>query len=343
MPQKPSSRPTVATIARDLGISPATVSYALNDKPGVGAATRERVLEHARAVGWTPHSGAQALRRGRSGNIGLVLVRDPEEVSREPFYSSVTAGIESATSAHGYELLIRFVQGGWQQEIEVFRTWSHQRRVDGVVLLDLATDDHRPAVLESFGIDFAVLGHYEGPEDFVKVASAEPEDAASVVEHVAALGYDGCLQLTGPLEYAHERRRLELIEALCAEHGLAHAHRTGRYTISSGQEAFRQADRGFCSRPAMITSSDLIAIGALRAASDLGVSVPAEMGLVSWDDSLIAEVASPSITALARRPFTMGKAAGDLLVRRVEGDAGPGETVQTAPAELVRRASTARA
>ena len=112
MPQKSSSRPTVSTIARDLGISPATVSYALNDKPGVGAATRQRVLEHAREVGWTPHSGAQALRRGRSGNIGLVLVRDPEEVSREPFYASVTAGIESATSAHGYELLIRFVGGG---------------------------------------------------------------------------------------------------------------------------------------------------------------------------------------------------------------------------------------
>lgn len=343
MPQKPSSRRTVATIARDLGISPATVSYALNDKPGVGAATRERVLEHARSVGWTPHSGAQALRRGRSGNIGLVLVRDPEEVSREPFYSSVTAGIESATSAHGYELLIRFVQGGQEQEIEVFRTWSHQRRVDGVVLLDLATDDHRPAVLESFGLDFAVLGHYEGPEEFVKVASAEPEDAATVVEHIASLGYDACLQLTGPLEYAHERRRLELIEALCAERGLAHAHRAGRYTITSGQQALTQVDRDFSSRPAMITSSDLIAIGALRAATDLGMSVPADIGLVSWDDSLIAEVASPSITALARRPFTMGRAAGDLLVRRVEGEAGPGESVQTDPAELVRRASTSRA
>ena len=342
MPPK-HSRPTVATIARDLGISPATVSYALNDKPGVGAATRERVLEHARAVGWTPHSGAQALRRGRSGNIGLVLVRDPEEVSREPFYASVTAGIESATSAYGYELLIRFVEGGEEQEIEVFRTWSHQRRVDGVVLLDLTANDHRPPVLDSLGMDFAVLGHYQGPEDYVKVASAEPADAATVIEHVLAQGYDGCLQLTGPLEYAHEQRRLDLIAQLCTEHGLAHSHRAGRYTIASGQEALEQVDRGFCARPALITSSDLIAIGALRAASALGLDVPEEMGLVSWDDSLIAEVTSPSITALARRPFTMGHAAGDLLVRRVEGEAPPGETVHSAPAQLVPRASTARA
>src|SRR5690625_3499527 len=87
MPRK-TSRPTVATIARDLGISAATVSYALNGKPGVGAPLRARVIEHAREVGWTPHSGAQALRRGHSGNIGLVMVRDPQERSREPFYAA---------------------------------------------------------------------------------------------------------------------------------------------------------------------------------------------------------------------------------------------------------------
>jgi DNA-binding LacI/PurR family transcriptional regulator len=341
MPQKPSPRPTVSTIARDLGISPATVSYALNDKPGVGAAMRQRVLEHAREVGWTPHSGAQALRRGRSGNIGLVLVRDPEEVSREPFYASVTAGIESATSAHGYELLIRFVEGGAEHEIDVFRTWAHQRRVDGVALLDLASDDHRPAVLESLGLDFAVLGHYEGPEDFVKVSTAEPADATTVVEHVAALGYDGCLQLSGPLEYAHERRRLELLQRLCAERGLAHAHQDGRYTIGSGTESVQRADLSFCRRPAVIASSDLIALGVLRGASAIGLRIPEEVGLVSWDDSLIVEVTSPSITALAREPFAMGRLAGDLLVRRVDGDAAPGESVQTAPAALVPRASTA--
>ena len=173
-----------------------------------------------------------------------------------------------------------------------------------------------------------MLGHYEGPEDFVRVSTAEPEDAATVVEHVAALGYDGCLQVTGPLAYAHERRRLELLRRLCAEHGLAHSQESARYAIGSGQDAVRRADVTFCSRPAVIASSDLIAVGALRAAAALGLRIPEEMGLVSWDDSLIAEVASPS--------------GGDLLVRRIEGTASRGERMQTAPAGLVPRASTAR-
>ncbi|MFC7465049.1 LacI family DNA-binding transcriptional regulator [Brachybacterium sp. GCM10030252] len=339
MPPK-TQRPTVATIARDLGISAATVSYALNDKPGVSAALRTRVVEHAEKVGWTPHSGAQALRRGRSGNIGLVLVRDPQEVSREPFYSSVTAGIESASSSHGYELLIRFVRGGRDEEIDVFRGWAHQRRVDGVVLLDLAEDDHRPAVLESLNLDFAVLGHYTGPEDFVKVTTAEAEDARTVVEHIVARGYDGCIQLTGPAGYAHERRRLELLRQLCCEQGIAHTHASGSYTIDAGIAAFERSDLAISERPAVIASSDLLAIGALRAALARGLDVPASLGIVSWDDSLIAEVASPGITALSRQPFDMGHHAGDLLVRRIEGEALGGAELQNAPAGLVPREST---
>ena len=335
-----SSRPTVATIARDLGISPATVSYALNDKPGVSAGMRERVLEHAREVGWTPHSGAQALRRGRSGNIGLVLVRDPEEVSREPFYSSVTAGIESSTSAHGYELMIRFVRGGADEESEVFRTWAHQRRVDGVVLLDLAEDDHRPAVLESLNLDFAVLGHYRGPETFAKVMTAEAADARTVIEHILERGYDGCIQLTGPGNFAHERSRLDLMRTLCREHGIPHSHASGPYTIDAGLAAFEASDLQLSSRPAVVASSDLLAIGALRGALLRGLAVPAELGLVSWDDSLIAELTVPSVTALARRPFEMGRHAGDLLVRLIEDPEPTSAELQVQPATLNGREST---
>lgn len=340
-----STRPTVATIAGDLGISAATVSYALNGKAGVSTALRERVLEHARTVGWTPHSGAQALRRGRSGNIGLVLIRDAKEVSREPFYASVTAGIESATSAHGYELMVRFVPGGGDQEAEVFRTWARQRRVDGVVLLDLAQDDARPALLESLNLEFGLLGHYQGPEDFVKVESAEDADARTVIAHLLERGYNGCIQLSGPAEYAHEMRRRDLIQELCLEHGLPHTWAAGRYSIEGGRSAFAQVDCSVSSRPAIIASSDLLAIGALRSAQEAGIDVPRQLGVISWDDSLIVEVISPAITALSRRPFEMGHSVGDLLVRRIEGRRSDGQSdvgtvLQVAEATLNPRAST---
>lgn len=217
------------------------MSYALNGKPGVGPALRARIEEHAREVGWTPHSGARALRQGHSGNVGLVMVRDPQERSREPFYAAVTAGIESATSARERELLIRFVEGGAPEEIDVFRAWSQQRRVDGVVLLDMQVDDPRPTELASLGMPFSVLGAYTGSEDFVNVLRSETDDARTVLEHLQGCGYDGVIQLVGPTAFQHERRRLDLIGALCSERGLP--PRTCRVRTRSSSGAKRSLGR----------------------------------------------------------------------------------------------------
>src|SRR5699024_1501768 len=162
-----------------------------------------------------------------------------------------------------------------------------------------------------------VLGHYTGPEEFVMVTTAEVEDSETVITHILEQGFDSCLQLTGPLAYAHEQRRLTLLRALCARHGIAHAHAPGAYTIPSG--------------PAAFASSDLIALGALRAAASHEIEVPRDLGLLSWDDSLLAEVTSPGITALSRRPFDMGRSAGDLLVRLIEGGLAAGGDTVVAP------------
>ncbi|WP_193636337.1 LacI family DNA-binding transcriptional regulator [Brachybacterium subflavum] len=340
MPRNPT-RPTVATIARDLGVSAATVSYALNDKPGVSPAMRRRVVEHAHAVGWVPNFGARALRRGRTGNVGLVLVRDPKEVSREPFYASVTAGIESAASAQGSELLLRFVEGGVEEELSVFRTWADQRRVDGVVLLDLVLEDPRPHALSELGLPFSVLGEYSGPESFVKVSSSEAGDAEMIARHLDDCGYEACLQISGPLFYGHEVRRRDLLADLCGRRGIRHAHAEGAYTVEGGSEALRSLADEMSGRWAVVASSDLIAAGAVREIRSRGFSVPSQTGVVSWDDSLIAELMTPSVTALSRNPYEKGRAAGRLLAGLIDG-AVPAGTVQTAEeSRLVQRSSTA--
>ena len=172
--------------------------------------------------------------------------------------------------------MIRFVQGGADAESDVFRTWAHQRRVDGVVLLDLAEDDHRPAVLESLNMDFSVLGHYNGPKSLAKVMTAEADDARTVVEHIVERGYDGCIQLTGPEQFAHERSRLELLRSLCQEHGIPHVHASGPYTIDAGLAALEDpptcssaagrqwSPRATCSRSAR---SAELCVGASRCPS----------------------------------------------------------------------------
>lgn len=339
MPRNPA-RPTIATIARDLGISPATVSYALNGKPGVGAETRERVLAHAREVGWTPHSGARALRQGRSGNLGLVLARDPHEVSHEPFFAALTAGIQAAASGGGRELLLRFVGGGAAEEMEVLAGWAEQRRVDGVLLLDVLEDDPRPRRLAELGLPFVVLGAWDGPERCGRMVVAEETDARTLVDHLVAAGSDACLQITGPLAYVHEQRRRAFVASQCAAHGIAHAAVEAPYTREGGEAAVAQLPLDLGEHPAVLASSDLLALGAQRTLLAAGHRVPADVAVLSWDDSAIAENVSPPITALSRQPYAQGEAAGALLVGLLDGTVTAGTVVRSDPSELRVRTST---
>ena len=100
---------TITSLAQQLGISKASVSYALNGRPGVSEETRKKVLALAATLGWYPSSSARALSQSRSETIGIVLLRDPAHVGSEPFYLSVLAGIEAVLGEREQNLMLRIV------------------------------------------------------------------------------------------------------------------------------------------------------------------------------------------------------------------------------------------
>lgn len=130
---------------------------------------------------------------------------------------------------------------------------------------------------------------------------------------------------------------------MCAERGLPHAYAETDGTIDGGQKGFGQLEHDLSARPAVVAASDLIGVGALRGAGHAGIATPRDLGVVSWDDSLIAEVTTPALTSLARRPFEMGQLAGSLLVWLLRGDVEAGAVERTEPAPLVVRGFTAGA
>ena len=109
------SRPTISDVARAAGVSKGAVSFALNNRPGVAAETRERILAAARELGWTPSSRARALSVSRAFAVGLVLAREPETLRADPFFPSFIAGLEQELASHDYALLLQVV--GEQQRI----------------------------------------------------------------------------------------------------------------------------------------------------------------------------------------------------------------------------------
>ena len=150
-------RVTIKDIAERAGVSKGAVSYALNGRPGVSDETRDRILAIANDLGWYPNRAARALSAARADSCGLVLARPARTIALEPFFMEFISGLESELSARSIALTLQLVRDV-QEEIEVYRRWFGEHRVDGVLVVDLRQDDPRIDELVRLGLPAVVVG-----------------------------------------------------------------------------------------------------------------------------------------------------------------------------------------
>ncbi|MFI5915702.1 LacI family DNA-binding transcriptional regulator [Dactylosporangium sp. NPDC051541] len=333
-------RPTIADIAREAGVSKGAVSYALNGQPGVSASTRERILAIAERVGFKPNLAARALSGASANAIGLVLCRPARVLGVEPFFMELIAGIELELSARSYGLTLQVVPDH-ASEIAVYERWCAERRVDGVLLVDVYREDTRFEAVRRLQLPATAIA---GPGEFDGVPAVWSDDAAAIgeaVEYLFALGHRTIARVGGLPHLLHTAIRTGAFESVCRRLGVEHAVTVpSDYTGEAGGRATRRllsADR----RPtAIIYDNDVMAVAGLAVAHEMGVAVPADLSLVAWDDSMLCGVLHPPLTALSRDLVAYGaNAARTLLTVIAEGRA---EDLQDVTAHLVTRGSTAR-
>jgi DNA-binding LacI/PurR family transcriptional regulator len=336
-----AGRVTIADVAGRLGISKASVSYALNDQPGVSPETRRRVREAARELGWYPSSSARALSRARTGAIGIVLSRDPDTIGTEPYYMRVMSGIESVLIDADMELMLRMVGLDHGRDLRVYERWAGEGRVDGVILFDQREDDPRLPLVRRLAMPAVLTGGPDLVASVPSVSSNERADAAHVVDHLRELGHEHVLHVTGPMVFMHERRRRQAVRESAAELGMVVETVEGDYTLEGAGRvvALRLADPH--PPTAIIFGNDVMAMGGLVAAAASGVEVPRQLSLVSWEDSMLCHLASPQVTALDRDPSEYGRLSATMLLAVISGADPP--NIVTAPSVLRVRASSAPA
>lgn len=332
-------RPTIMDIAKAAGVSKGAVSYALNGRPGVSQETRERILAIAHDLGWAPSSTARALSPGgRVGAVGMVIDRPARFLGVEPFFMQLVSGIEAELAVAGTDLLLQ-VTDDPKAEAGVYRRWFAERRVDGVIIVDLRIDDPRVALVEEMPLPAVVLG---GPGGAASLPCLYTDDAASVrevVHYLAALGHRRVVRVAGPDEFVHTRDRTRAFEAAAAEAGLpgavtVHADYTGESGARTTRRLLARADRP----TALVYDNDLMAVAGLGVAREMGVEVPGQLSIVAWDDSVLCQVVHPSLTAVARDVVACGREVARMLAQAVEGRSVGSR--ETAPGELQPRGST---
>lgn len=334
------ARPTIADIARRVGVSKGAVSFALNGRPGVSEATRARILQVADEMNWRPHSAARALGGARAGAVGLVIARPASTLGVEPFFAQLLSGLQARLSTESMAMNLLVVEDS-AAEIEIYREWTSAHRVDGFVLVDPTVRDPRFEALEELGVPAVVLG---GPGRFGALSSVWADDREamlSVVDYLAALGHRRVAHVAGLPGLRHTQRRIRALRDSVRRLGLVGT--VSLPTDFSDAEG-AAATRALLSRPrrptAIVYDSDVMALAGLGVAGEMGVRVPGEVSIVSFDDSVLTRVTHPSITSLSRDTIALGGQVAEVLLQ-VIADPALRRDVKTATPRLVVRESTA--
>ncbi|GAT68571.1 LacI family DNA-binding transcriptional regulator [Planomonospora sp. ID91781] len=332
-------RPTIADIARQAGVSKVAVSYALNGRPGVSDAKRALIKAIAEEIGWRPNSAARALNGARANSVGLTVCRPARILGVEPFYMELISGIEGELSARSYALMLQVVADPGQ-EMEVYRRWWGERRVDGAILVDLRFSDPRITELEDLGLPAVVVGHPSEAGSLVPVWSDDTAAVREAVEYLVALGHRRIARVAGLPELVHTVLRDQAFIAACEDLGLT------AYTIThtdyTGEEGARATRRlvSSPSRPtAIVYDNDIMAVAGLSVAQEMRLDVPGDLSVVAWDDSPLSQVVRPALTALTRDIPSYGAQAARTLLALIAGEEA--EAFEDEAARLVPRGSTA--
>lgn len=334
-------RPTIADIARVAGVSKGAVSYALNGKAGVSEQTRKRILDIAANLGWHPSSAARALSEGRSGAIGLVVDRPASVLGIEPFFMQLISGMEAALAGSGTALLLQ-VTDDEQAEMAAYRRWWGERRVDGVILVDLRAEDPRLELVRELELPAVVVGHPEGASHLPSVWIEDGVAVHEVLDYLVALGHRRIARVAGPRRFVHTRERSVAFAEAAVRLGLDQVSTVfADYSGEEGARATRRLLSGVERPTAIVFDNDVMAVAALGVAQEMGVPVPGQLSVVAWDDGALCQLVHPALTAVSRRVPDHGSRAVAALLSVVAGQQVA--DVRADPPQLVPRGSTAPA
>jgi DNA-binding LacI/PurR family transcriptional regulator len=334
-----TSPTTITDVARIAGVSKAAVSFALNNRPGVAADTRARILAVARDLGWTPSLRGRALSVSRALAVGLVIARTPETLGADPFFGYFISGIETVLSERGYALMLQVV-GDEQSEHESYRQLAANGRVDGVFLTDMRVDDLRPQLLEDLGLPTVVIGPVPRNGPWSAVNIDDQLGIVAAVEHLVALGHQRIAHVSGPSELVHSVSRRTAWMRAVSDAGLPPGPCiTADFSAQGGADA-TTALLGLNEPPtAIVYANDLMAIAGMSTAISLGVEVPGQLSVTGFDDAPLSAYIQPALTTVRTDVVGWGRAAAEQLLAVVDREAV--RKIDLPAPEFVIRASTA--
>lgn len=323
--------PTIKDVAARAGVSIGTVSRVLAKEPAVKAHLKEKVDAAVAVLGYRPNIAARALRTNKIDVVGFIL---PDITN--PFFSQLAKSIEAEASTRNHTVMLACSYNDPQIEENHIRAFL-DRSVRGIVVI-AASDDAE----SSLDIDVPVVSLDRRFANYPLISTNHVQGAALVADHLIELGHRRIAYIAGPLNTEVGRTRQEGFVRKLRQltDGTAPVQldiRSGQFDYDSGENiALELLDVPAAQRPtAIAAASDQQAIGALRAARDLGLEVPRDLSVTGFDDIVLAELVAPRLTTIRQPSPMLAKRA----IEAVFSPSGDRESITIDGKLIVRRSS----
>jgi LacI family transcriptional regulator len=331
---------TLQDIADRLNVSVATVSRALAGYGDVADETRQRVLRVADELGYRPNVIARRLQQQRTETIGFVIPTHGPRFS-DPFFSELLAGIGNEAAEREYDLLVSTRAPG-AEEMGVYERMVMEQRVDGMLVVRTRHQDPRILYLAEQGFPFVAFGRSDLAIDFPYLDVNSGAGIRQLTQHLIDRGHRRIAYIGAPEDLVFAQQRLSGYREALEANGVPFDPAlvaTGELTERSGYEANRTLLTRRPRPTAIVASNDLMAMGAISAAQQLGLTVGEDVAVTGFDDVPLAAHAHPPLTTARQPIYEIGRRICHMLICLLKDESLAERHVLLEP-ELVIRASS---
>ncbi len=341
MAGRSETRVSIKDIARAAGVSHSTVSRALGEGMLVKPATRERIKQVAREMGYTPDAAARSLVTGRSRTIGVVVA-----TIADPFVAEVVQGVETTAHDHGYTVVLSGSGSEPVREIAAVEM-LRSKRVDGLIVTASRIGALYLGHLERLGVPVVLINnHNEQSGHYTYTVTVDNHHGGLLaMDHLLVKGHRRIAYVTGPADHSSDMERMGAYREALEARGLA--WEPDLVVPGDGwPEGGRRALETLMARPqpptAVFCYNDMTAIGLVRAAREVSIRVPGTLAVVGFDDIPLAAYVDPPLTTIAQPKLEMGQLAMGMLLNLMQTDTSVAARLsdQVVQGRLVIREST---
>ena len=331
---------TTKALAAELGVSIATVSRALNGKPGLSSSLRKKILAEAALRHTVLNPAARMLATAKSESVCFAVYHLSGPVSRDPFYFPILMGLEEETRQVGLQLTISVIG---DEEVKDAASWRviSEHRSDGVILNGPFVPASFILKLHSLGVPVVLIDNFNELLPVDAVVAADRSGANEAAKHILSLGHKDAVILSGPKDwYSNVERCAGFIDAFTNKGLPAPEIFYGDdTTFETGKKLFKKAIQ---KKPTAVFSvNDALALGAIEEATAMGYSIPRDISFTGFDDVDGAKSSRIPLTTVSVPREFLGRAAGRLFWSRIDDPGAPRQRVEI-ETKLIVRESTQR-